>query len=122
MAPIERTAHPRFKRLLSARELQVFYTLTADEVARARGFAVSDEHLRSRVVREVFRWLGSCIVDGGGGGRARRVEGCFELPAISTLDRLTSTIQDEVNARLSPGSSSGVVVLQALLEPKGPRG
>ena len=37
MTSIERTAYPRFKRLLSARELHVFYTPSADEIAWARG-------------------------------------------------------------------------------------
>lgn len=48
MTSIERTAYPRFKRLLSARELHVFYT--PDEVAWARGFAGSGEHLLAMVV------------------------------------------------------------------------
>jgi hypothetical protein len=47
---IERTAYPRFKRLLSARELHVFFTPQPDEVAWARGFAGSDEHLLAMVV------------------------------------------------------------------------
>jgi hypothetical protein len=41
---IERTAYPRFKRFLSARELHVFYTPQPEEIAWARGQARSDEH------------------------------------------------------------------------------
>jgi hypothetical protein len=36
---IERTAYPRFKRFLSARELHVFYTPQPEEIAWARGQA-----------------------------------------------------------------------------------
>ena len=50
MTSIERTAYPRFKHLLSARELHVFFTPQPDEVAWARGFAGSDEHLLAMVV------------------------------------------------------------------------
>jgi len=32
VASIERTAYPRFKRFLSARELHVFYTPQTDEI------------------------------------------------------------------------------------------
>jgi hypothetical protein len=32
MASIERTAYPRFKRFMSARELHVFYTPQPDEI------------------------------------------------------------------------------------------
>jgi hypothetical protein len=42
---IERTAYPRFKRFLSARELHVFYTPQPEEIAWARGQVRSDEHL-----------------------------------------------------------------------------
>jgi Domain of unknown function (DUF4158) len=47
---IERTAYPRFKRLLSARELHVFFTPQPDEVAWARGVAGSDKHVLALVV------------------------------------------------------------------------
>jgi hypothetical protein len=36
MASIERTAYPRFKRFMSARELHVFYTPQPDEIVWAR--------------------------------------------------------------------------------------
>jgi len=45
VASIERTAYPRFKRFLSARELHVFYTPQTDEIVWAHGVAGSDEHL-----------------------------------------------------------------------------
>ena len=45
MASIERTAYPRFKRFMSARELHVFYTPQPDEIVWAREAASSDEHL-----------------------------------------------------------------------------
>ena len=37
MTSIERTAYPRFKQFLSARELHVFYTPQPEEIAWARG-------------------------------------------------------------------------------------
>jgi len=48
MASIERTAYPRFKRFMSARELHVFYTPQPDEIVWAREAASSDEHLLAR--------------------------------------------------------------------------
>ena len=45
MASIERTAYPRFRRFMSARELHVFYTPAAEEIAWARENAGPDEHL-----------------------------------------------------------------------------
>jgi len=33
MASVERTAYPRFRRFMSARELHVFYTPVAEEIA-----------------------------------------------------------------------------------------
>ena len=199
MTSIERTAYPRFKRLLSARELHVFYSPTADEVAWARGFAGSDEHLLAMVVllkcfgrlgyfpplqtvpavviEHVRRDLGLPedvvavhaaprtakrhrdfvrqrfgVVRNSAAARKvaaeaireaaharnqppdlinialeRLVEGCFELPAFSTLDKMASRIRGEVNGEIFAGITgragpSGVGSLQALLEPKGPRG
>lgn len=51
MASIERTAYPRFKRFLSARELHVFYTPQPEEIGWARGIARSDEHLLAALVQ-----------------------------------------------------------------------
>ena len=45
MASIERTAYPRCRRFMSARELHVFYTPAAEEIAWARENAGPDEHL-----------------------------------------------------------------------------
>src|SRR5664279_6142659 len=51
MASIERTAYPRFKRFMSARELHVFYTPQPDEIVWAREAASSDEHLLALVTQ-----------------------------------------------------------------------
>ena len=51
MASVERTAYPRFRRFLSARELHVFYTPAAAEIACARENASSDEHLLGLVIQ-----------------------------------------------------------------------
>ena len=59
MASIERTAYPRFKRFLSARELHVFYTPQLEEIAWLRGVAGSDEHLLAAMVQlKAFNRLG----------------------------------------------------------------
>ena len=199
MTSIERTAYPRFKRLLSARELNVFYTPTVDEVTWARELAGSDEHLLALVVmlkcfgrlgyfpslktvpavvvEQVRRDLG--LPEGAvavyASGRTKRrhqdlirqrfgvvrdpagarklaaeaigeaahvrnhppdlinialerlVEGCFELPAFSTLDKMTSRIRGEVNGQMfaqivSRAGPSGVGSMLALLELRGPGG
>ncbi|MFE5588014.1 Tn3 family transposase [Kitasatospora sp. NPDC056531] len=44
MTSIERTAYPRFKRLITARELHVFFTPSEEERAWAEGVTDSDEH------------------------------------------------------------------------------
>lgn len=59
MASVERTAHPRFRRFMSARELHVFYTPAAEEIAWARENASSDEHLLGLVIQfKTFSRLG----------------------------------------------------------------
>lgn len=59
MASVERTAYPRFRRLISARELHVFYTPAAEEIAWARENASSDEHLLGLVIQfKMFSRLG----------------------------------------------------------------
>ncbi len=50
MTSIERTAYPQFKRLTSARVLDVFFTPAADEVAWARERTASPEALLALVV------------------------------------------------------------------------
>lgn len=196
---IERTAYPRFKRQLSARELHVFFTPQPDEVAWARGAAGSDEHVLAlvvwlkcfgrlgyfpaldtvpaAVVDHVRRDLGLAaqttarhtsartaerhwdlvrrragVVRDPGGARKvaaeaihdaafarnhppdlinialeRLVEGSFELPAFSTLDKMASRIRSEVNGEIFAGIAdraglAGVARLEALLDPAGPGG
>ncbi len=59
MASIERTAYPRFRRFLSARELHVFYTPAGEEITWARENAGSDEHLLGLLVQlKTFSRLG----------------------------------------------------------------
>ena len=57
----------------------------------------------------------------------RLVEGCFELPAFSTLDEMASRIRGEVNGEMFAGITGraglgGVAVLDGLLDPVGPGG
>jgi hypothetical protein len=51
LASIDRTAYPRFKRVVSARELAEAFTPTPDEITWARGRTQSDEHFLALVVR-----------------------------------------------------------------------
>lgn len=51
MASIDRTAYPRFKRLVSARELVEAFTPTTGEVEWARGRTQTEQHLLALVVR-----------------------------------------------------------------------
>lgn len=53
MTSIERTAYPRFKRFLSARELHVFYTPQTEEIAWASGQVRSDNHLLAALALRV---------------------------------------------------------------------
>jgi hypothetical protein len=196
---IERTAYPRFKRLLSARELHVFFTPQPDEVAWARGVAGSDEHVLALVVwlkcfgrlgyfpaldavpaavvdhvrrdlglaeqtaarhaaartaerhRDLVRRRAGVVLDPGGARKVaaeaireaafvrnhppdlinialeRLVEGCFELPAFSTLDKMASRIRGEVNGEIFAGIAgragpAGIARLEALLAPAGRAG
>lgn len=54
MASIDRTAYPRFKRVVAARELSEAFTPTTDELAWARGRTPKPQHLLTLVV-----WLKS---------------------------------------------------------------
>ncbi|OLT40047.1 transposase [Saccharomonospora sp. CUA-673] len=51
MTSIDRTAYPRFKRVVSARELAEAFTPTAEEMVWARGKTQRDQHLLALVVR-----------------------------------------------------------------------
>jgi hypothetical protein len=45
VASIDRTAYPRFTRLVSTKELSEAFTPTTDEIAWARGRTQNDQHL-----------------------------------------------------------------------------
>jgi hypothetical protein len=51
LASIDRTAYPRFKRVVSGRELTEAFTPTPDEITWARGKTQNDQHLLALVVR-----------------------------------------------------------------------
>lgn len=74
MASIERTAYPRYKRFLSARELHVFYTPQPEEIAWAPEVAGLDAHLLAvMVLLKAFNRFGPFpgLGEGAGdGGRA----------------------------------------------------
>ena len=59
MASIDRTAYPRFKRVVAARELAEAFTPTSDEVAWTRDKTQSDPHLLALAVRlKAYQRLG----------------------------------------------------------------
>ena len=94
MASIDRTAYPRFKRVVSGRELAESFTPTSDEVTWARGKTQTDAHLLALLVRlKCYQRLGyfaklddvpAAVVEHvriatraggrGGGGRLTRIE------------------------------------------------
>lgn len=51
MTSIDRTAYPRFKRVISGRELAEAFTPTPDEIAWARSRTQTDQHFLALVVR-----------------------------------------------------------------------
>jgi hypothetical protein len=51
LASIDRTAYPRFQRVVSGRELAEAFTPTPDEITWARGKTQNDQHLLALVVR-----------------------------------------------------------------------
>ncbi|MFG2526035.1 DUF4158 domain-containing protein [Streptomyces sp. NPDC048527] len=50
MTSIERAAYPRFKRLMTAHELRLFFAPSRDEVAWAAARTDSDEHLPAQLL------------------------------------------------------------------------
>jgi hypothetical protein len=50
LASIDRTAYPRFKRVVSARELSESFTPTTDEVERARTKTMVEQRFLALVV------------------------------------------------------------------------
>ncbi|QFZ72048.1 hypothetical protein GFH48_01070 [Streptomyces fagopyri] len=51
MASIERTAYPRFTRLVTAHELHLFFSPTRDELTWAADAADGDEHLLASLLK-----------------------------------------------------------------------
>lgn len=51
MTSIDRTAYPRFKRVISGRELSEAFTPTPDEIAWARAHTQTDQHFLALVIR-----------------------------------------------------------------------
>ncbi|MFI1569142.1 Tn3 family transposase [Streptomyces sp. NPDC020490] len=55
MTSIERTAYPRFKRLITAHELHLFFSPTRDELEWAAGATDGDEHLLALMLKSYQR-------------------------------------------------------------------
>jgi hypothetical protein len=93
MTSIERTAYPRFKRFMSARELHVFYTPQSEEIVWAREIAGSDDHLLALVTQlKTFNRLGYFpVLDEVPAevvGHIRRICACRKTPDRSTPRRV----------------------------------
>ena len=92
MASVGRTAYPRFRRFMSARELYVFYTPAAEEIAWARENASSDQHLLGLVVPlKTFSRLGYFpaldeVPGRGGGAHPPRLAAAGGYPPGVCLD------------------------------------
>jgi hypothetical protein len=68
LASIDRTAYPRFKRVVSAREVAEAFTPTPEEIVWARGKTQSDPHLLALVVRlKAYRRLDTSRLHISGG-------------------------------------------------------
>jgi len=107
MTSIERTAYPRFRRVVSARELHGFYTPIADDGSWARESTRSDEHLLALVLAlKCFQRLAhfpratdvpEVVVD--------HVRGCLALgEAVAPLtgtDRTSRVHHDLIGARIA---------------------
>lgn len=69
MTSVERTAYPQFPKLMTARELHVFYTPSADEAVWARERTDTDDHLLALTLAlKSFQRMGGSP----GGMRCRR--------------------------------------------------
>jgi hypothetical protein len=91
MTSIERTAYPKFPRLMTARELHVFYTPSPDEAVRARERMDADEHrLAMAVLLKSFQRMGRlpklAEVPEAVNGHVRR---CLELSEVVAPDYLS---------------------------------
>jgi hypothetical protein len=96
---IERTAYPRFKRLITAHELHLFFSPTRDELEWAAEATDSDEHLLALLLilmslpaHGVLSGTGGCAGAGGGvraaaggvaGGHAAGVPGGADRQTLS---------------------------------------
>jgi len=91
VASIERTAYPRFKRVVSARELEASFTPTLDEIAWAQSLTKSPAHLLGLVLAlKCFQRLG-------------RFPPNDEVPdSVTEHVRTTLGLAEEVNGTATP--------------------
>ena len=92
MASIERTAYPRFRRLVTAREL-AWLSPTGDDVAWARARTRSDEHLLALVLSlRCFQRLGYLPALGDVPlAVVEHVRGCLDVPEGTAPSRASDT-------------------------------
>jgi Domain of unknown function (DUF4158) len=106
MTSIERTAYPRFKRVVAARELREAFTPTAEETIWARGLARTPPHLLSLVVLlKSFQRLGYFLkLDQVPAPVIEHIRDRLELPADVDpqhgTDRTQARHRDWIRARL----------------------
>ncbi|MEU7858345.1 DUF4158 domain-containing protein [Nonomuraea sp. NPDC049141] len=89
MTSIDRTAYPRFARVMSARELAETFTPTDDEVDWARGRTQDEQHLLALLVwLKSYQRLGYFPkLDQVPSAAAAHVRGMLELPESVELEQ-----------------------------------
>ena len=106
MAPVERTAYPRFRRFMSVRELHVFYTPTSlcCSVPVNRGVHFGPP---SGVLGQAS--LGRCLSGAAGGGVPRTAPGCARAAGSRRdLIRLATVVAARTTAMTA--SDTAVVI------------
>jgi hypothetical protein len=106
LASIDRTAYPRFKRLVSGRELAESFTPAPDEVTWARARTQSDQHFLALVVRlKCYQRLGyfpklaevpAVVVDYVRG----KLDLAVDVAAVADAERTAKRHRQFVRARL----------------------
>ncbi|MER6016139.1 hypothetical protein [Streptomyces bluensis] len=129
---LERTAYPRFKRLITAHELHLFFAPGREEVEWATARTDCDEHLLAQLlVLKSYQCMGcfpTCLSYDKAKARKiaeavirseavsknrpadlinialeKVVEAGLELPGFTTLDALAAKVRTEVNASICAG-------------------
>jgi TnpA family transposase len=118
LASIDRTAYPRFKRVVSARELAEAFVPTSDEIGWARGRTQNDQHFLALVVLlKCYQRLGyfpkladvpAVVVDHLRGELGLADEVKAEADAERTGKRHRQLVRDRLGVKYSPAAVRAV--------------